>query len=158
MTMTETTMLTPRRLQPGDRVRLLSPASPPDPEKVATGIRLLEGWGLRVEVGTHAFDRHGHFLAGKDEDRLPDWNEALRDPGVRAIFSTRGGKVPIESRMHSTSLPPGVIRNRGSGSAISPSCTWLCGITAGSPAFRDRTWLGTNGISAATLPTGSAGH
>jgi len=92
MTMPETTMLTPRRLQPGDRVRLLSPASPPDPEKVASGIRLLEGWGLKVEVGAHAFDRHGHFLAGKDEDRLADWNQALRDPGVRAIFTTRGGK------------------------------------------------------------------
>jgi muramoyltetrapeptide carboxypeptidase len=85
-------MLTPRRLQPGDRVRLLSPASPPDPDKVAEGTRLLESWGLKVEVGTHAFDRHGHFLAGKDEDRLADWNEALRDPGVRAIFTTRGGK------------------------------------------------------------------
>ena len=92
MTMTETIMLTPRRLQPGDRVRLLSPASPPDPEKVAAGIRLLESWGLKVEIGAHAFDRYGHFLAGKDEDRLSDWNEALRDPGVRAIFTTRGGK------------------------------------------------------------------
>ena len=67
--MTETTMLTPRRLQPGDRVRLLSPASPPDPEKVAVGIRLLESWGLKVEIGAHAFDRHGHFLSGKNEDR-----------------------------------------------------------------------------------------
>ena len=73
-------------------MRLLSPASPPDPEKVAAGIRLLESWGLKVEVGAHAFDRNGHFLAGKDEDRLSDWNEALRDRGVRAIFTTRGGK------------------------------------------------------------------
>ena len=53
---------------------------------------MLESWGLKVEVGAHAFDRHGHFLAGKDEDRLADWNEALRDPGVRAIFTTTGGK------------------------------------------------------------------
>jgi muramoyltetrapeptide carboxypeptidase len=34
----------------------------------------------------------GHYLAGKDEDRLADINEALRDPQVRAIISTRGGK------------------------------------------------------------------
>jgi muramoyltetrapeptide carboxypeptidase len=47
---------------------------------------------LKVEIGAHVFDRHGHFLAGKDEDRLADFNEALKDPGVRAIFSTRGGK------------------------------------------------------------------
>jgi muramoyltetrapeptide carboxypeptidase len=38
------------------------------------------------------FDRHGHYLAGTDEDRLADLNNALRDPGVRAIFCTRGGK------------------------------------------------------------------
>lgn len=82
----------PMRLQPGDRVRFVSPASPPDPEKVGFGARMLEGWGLKVEIGAHVFDRHGHFLAGKDEDRLADLNEALRDPGVRAIFSTRGGK------------------------------------------------------------------
>ena len=80
------------RLQPGDRVRLLSPASPPEPEKVATGIHLLESWGLKPELGAHALDRHGHFLAGTDGDRLADWNDALRDPGVRAIFTTRGGK------------------------------------------------------------------
>ena len=53
---------------------------------------MLEGWGLRVEIGAHVFDRHGHFLAGKDDDRLADVNDALRDPGVRAIFSTTGGK------------------------------------------------------------------
>ena len=56
------------------------------------GVRLLEGWGLKAEVGAHALDRHGHFLAGKDDDRLSDWNDAVRDPGVRAIFTTRGGK------------------------------------------------------------------
>lgn len=82
----------PPRVQPGDRVRFVSPASPPEPEKVTFGARMLESWGLKVEIGAHVFDRYGHFLAGKDEDRLADLNEALRDPGVRAIFSTRGGK------------------------------------------------------------------
>jgi muramoyltetrapeptide carboxypeptidase len=53
---------------------------------------MLESWGLRVELGAHVFDRFGHFLAGRDEDRLADINDALRDPGVRAIFTTRGGK------------------------------------------------------------------
>jgi muramoyltetrapeptide carboxypeptidase len=82
----------PIRLQLGDRVRFVSPASTPEPEKVAFGARMLENWGLRVEIGAHVFDKHGHFLAGKDEDRLADLNEALRDPGVRAIFTTKGGK------------------------------------------------------------------
>lgn len=81
-----------QRLQPGDRVRFVSPASRPDAAKVARGVSILESWGLKVEIGAHAFDTHGHFLAGDDEDRLADLNEALRDPGVRAIFATTGGK------------------------------------------------------------------
>jgi muramoyltetrapeptide carboxypeptidase len=59
---------------------------------VAYGADILRSWGLRVEMGLHVFDRHGHFLAGRDDDRLADINDALRDPGVRAIFTTRGGK------------------------------------------------------------------
>src|SRR5262245_19122163 len=80
------------RLRAGDRVRILSPSSPPDRGSVERAASTLQGWGLRVEFGPHAFDRHGHFLAGRDEDRLADFNDALRDPGVRAIFTTRGGK------------------------------------------------------------------
>ncbi|WP_197679754.1 S66 peptidase family protein [Microlunatus soli] len=79
------------RLQAGDRVRLLSPASTPDEDLVARGVALLRQWGLQVEIGQHAFDRAG-YLAGNDPDRLADLNDALRDPNIRAIFATRGGK------------------------------------------------------------------
>ena len=85
-------MLIGPRLRPGDRVRIVSPASIPDRDQVAYGANILRSWGLLVEMGLHVFDRHGHFLAGRDEDRLADINDALRDPGVRAIFTTRGGK------------------------------------------------------------------
>jgi muramoyltetrapeptide carboxypeptidase len=46
---------------------------------------------LRVELGKYVFSKVG-YLAGTDEERLADMNEALRDVGVRAIFATRGGK------------------------------------------------------------------
>ena len=80
----------PAALRCGDTVRLVSPAGPPSRERVARGIELLSGWGLRVEVSPHAFDRHG-YLAGRDEDRLADLNAALVDPSVRAVVCTRGG-------------------------------------------------------------------
>ncbi len=51
---------------------------------------MLESLGLVPEIGAHALDRRG-FLAGRDEDRAADLNEAYRDPGVRAVFATRGG-------------------------------------------------------------------
>ena len=82
----------PARLKPGDRVRVVSPASPPEGPGVQRGVRILEAWGLKVELGAHVFARFGHYLAGRDEDRLSDINDALRDPGVRAIFTARGGK------------------------------------------------------------------
>jgi len=77
-------------LCPGDRVRLVSPASRPDRAWHTKSVAILEGWGLEVEVGDHAIDTWG-YMAGRDEDRLSDLNEAFRDRGVRAIVTTTGG-------------------------------------------------------------------
>jgi muramoyltetrapeptide carboxypeptidase len=73
-------------------VRVVSPASRPDPAQVQRGAAILSGWGLRVEIAAHAFDGWGHYLAGADDDRLHDIHEAFRDPDVRADFCTTGGK------------------------------------------------------------------
>jgi muramoyltetrapeptide carboxypeptidase len=78
------------RLQPGDRVRVLSPASFPSEEWAGQVMETLAGWGLRPELGVHALDRRG-FMAGTDADRLADFNDALRDPGVRAVIAALGG-------------------------------------------------------------------
>lgn len=81
----------PPPLRPGDKVRFVSPASSPDKDRVLANAEILKGWGLRVDFGEHAF-RKWSYLAGTDEERLADLNAALRDPDVRAIFTTRGGK------------------------------------------------------------------
>jgi muramoyltetrapeptide carboxypeptidase len=70
----------------------VSPASTPGRSEVAQGVELLRSWGLIVELGEHVFDQVGHYLAGTDEDRLADLNDAFRDRGVRAVLTTRGGK------------------------------------------------------------------
>lgn len=79
------------RLTAGDTVRLVSPASTPDESDVHTYVSFLEGLGFKVEIGRHALDCLG-YLAGSDDDRLADLNDAIRDPSVRAIIATRGGK------------------------------------------------------------------
>lgn len=84
-------IIVPACLHAGDRVRLVSPASTPTKEHVARIVTTLEAKGLRVEVGAHVLDTYG-YLAGNDEDRLADINGALRDPGIKAIIATRGGK------------------------------------------------------------------
>lgn len=89
----------PQRLQVGDRVRLVSPASTPPEAEVNATIEHLEKLGLKVELGKHVFDRLG-FLAGTDEARLSDFNDALRDPGIRAVIATRGGKGAYRIASH----------------------------------------------------------
>jgi muramoyltetrapeptide carboxypeptidase len=77
-------------VRPGDRVRLVSPASFPSIEWLNESIRILESWGLVVEVGEHAMDQWG-YMAGRNHERIADLNDAFRDPGVRAVITTRGG-------------------------------------------------------------------
>ena len=83
-------LLAAPRLRPGDRVRLVSPGSFPDRSLVDEYLAVLDRWGLVGEVAAHALDRWG-YMAGSDEHRLEDLNEAFRDPGVRAVVTTRGG-------------------------------------------------------------------
>ena len=81
----------PPRLKRGDVVRLVSPASTPTGEWVVQLTTMLEDLGLVVEVGQHVLDEHG-YMAGTDQDRLADLNDAFRDPRVKAVITTRGGK------------------------------------------------------------------
>jgi muramoyltetrapeptide carboxypeptidase len=70
---------------------VVSPASFPEADDwLERPLRVLSSWGLRVEVAQHAEDRWG-YMAGRDEDRLADLDDAFRDPGVRAIVASRGG-------------------------------------------------------------------
>lgn len=86
-------VILPAKLKPGDRVRFVSPASPVPKDGLKNGAKVLENLGLVVEYGEHVFDTHTlDYLAGKDEDRLSDINDALRDPDIKAIIATRGGK------------------------------------------------------------------
>jgi len=81
----------PVPLSTGDTIRFVSPASTPDKAHVDRQAAIFESWGLKVEYGKHVHDKYG-FLAGQDADRIADFNDAIRDPGVRAIYCTRGGK------------------------------------------------------------------
>ncbi|ASW57881.1 LD-carboxypeptidase [Plantactinospora sp. KBS50] len=69
---------------------LVSPSGPTRPERVARGVELLTGWGLRPLLAPHAYARHG-YLAGTDELRAADLNTAFADPEIRGVLCTRGG-------------------------------------------------------------------
>lgn len=83
----------PRRLTEGDRVVVASPSGPSPQDRIATGVALLRGWGLDVEVAPSAGARSQRFsyLAGDDEARAKDLQDAWCDPSVAAVLCARGG-------------------------------------------------------------------
>ncbi|MBY8873927.1 LD-carboxypeptidase [Micromonospora sp. PLK6-60] len=83
-------VLRPPVLRPGDPVLLVSPSGPTRPERVARGVELLTGWGLRPVPAPNAYARHG-YLAGDDALRAADLNAAFADPEIRGVVCTRGG-------------------------------------------------------------------
>ncbi|MEU7960130.1 S66 peptidase family protein [Micromonospora humida] len=90
MTADDPSVLRPPVLREGDTVLLVSPSGPTRPERVARGIELLTGWGLRPQVAPNAYARRG-YLAGDDALRAADLNAAFADPRVRGVICTRGG-------------------------------------------------------------------
>lgn len=86
-------LLRPPRLREGDRVRLVAPCSPVPRERLESAAGTLRGWGLEVEQAPHVHERHPRlpYLAGLDETRALDLQEAWCDPSVDAVFCVRGG-------------------------------------------------------------------
>jgi muramoyltetrapeptide carboxypeptidase len=80
----------PDRLRPGDRVAVVSPSGPCEPDHLEAGCDRLRAFGLDVVVGPHTLDRV-RYLAGSDADRAADLQAAWCDPEVRAVICARGG-------------------------------------------------------------------
>ena len=81
----------PRRLQPGDTVGLVAPASVTyESLELQIALEAVDAMGLNARVGPHVMDRFG-YLAGEDIDRASDINAAFADPDIDAVFALRGG-------------------------------------------------------------------
>lgn len=81
----------PKKLQKGDLIGLISPASSvDDPLKIEKGVNYLESQGYKVILGKNVGKYNG-YLAGHDEERLHDLHSMFENKNVRAIFCLRGG-------------------------------------------------------------------
>lgn len=80
----------PYRIRAGDRVAVVSPASPISPESLQSGLRVLDRLGVEFVLGKHVFDTADH-LAGADRDRAADLVAAWEDEKIQAILCSRGG-------------------------------------------------------------------
>lgn len=82
-----------RRLVPGDRVAVVAPSGIIPRERLDAGLDILRGWGLDPVAAPHVLDRHPglDYLAGADQDRARDLQQAWCDPSVAAVLCARGG-------------------------------------------------------------------
>ncbi|CAA0179379.1 LD-carboxypeptidase [Tenacibaculum maritimum] len=82
----------PPYLQKGDTIIILAPAGILKNRALVIdkAKMLAEKWGLKVLYGKHMFEQGNHF-AGTDEQRCEDFQKALDDPTIKAIWSARGG-------------------------------------------------------------------
>ncbi|WP_031088381.1 S66 peptidase family protein [Streptomyces sp. NRRL WC-3549] len=86
-------LLRPARLRPGARVAVVAPGGPVPADRLEAGLDLLRGWDLDPVVAPHVLDTHPtlSYLAGTDEHRAQDLQEAWCDPSVDAVLCARGG-------------------------------------------------------------------
>jgi muramoyltetrapeptide carboxypeptidase len=77
-------------LRRGDVVRIVAPAGPFDPVAFDEGIAVLERRGYVARFG-NGLRARARYLAGSDERRIDEWNEAVSDGEARAIWAARGG-------------------------------------------------------------------
>ena len=75
----------------GSRVAVISPASYPQPDRLAKGVEALGHLGFLPSVGRQALSKADHYFAGSAQARLEDLHAAFLDPAVGAIFCSRGG-------------------------------------------------------------------
>jgi muramoyltetrapeptide carboxypeptidase len=86
------TLIQPPYLKAGDTVAIVAPSGILNnrDKEVNQAKELLNSWGLNVVVGDFVFNKANHF-AGTDNERAEDFQKALDNPNIKAIWCARGG-------------------------------------------------------------------
>lgn len=85
-------LTTPPYLQKGDTIAIVAPAGILKGRKatIQKAKALAESWGLKVVLGKNLFNQNNHF-AGTDAERCEDFQKALDNKNIKAIWTARGG-------------------------------------------------------------------
>lgn len=84
-------LIQPPYLQKGDTVMILATAGIiNDSTFINNGVNLLKSWGLNVKLSNYLYEQNHHF-AGTDKHRLEDFQNAIDDDNIKAIWCARGG-------------------------------------------------------------------
>tara|TARA_B110000046_G_scaffold37485_1_gene40907 strand:+ start:7102 stop:8067 length:966 start_codon:yes stop_codon:yes gene_type:complete len=89
---TQERLITPPYLQKGDTIAIVAPAGilKNKEETIQKAKELAESWGLKVVFGKNLFNQNNHF-SGTDTERINDFQEALDNKNIKAIWAARGG-------------------------------------------------------------------
>jgi muramoyltetrapeptide carboxypeptidase len=82
----------PAALKKGDTIAIVAPAGilKNKIEVIEKAKKLVESWGLHVVLGENMFNNGKHF-SGTDKERTADFQKALDNPNIKAIWAARGG-------------------------------------------------------------------
>ena len=122
----------PPKLGDGSRVALVAPAGPLlERDDLTRAQALCRALAYEPLLGKNAHARHG-YLAGTDEERLSDFNSALSDPSIDAIWCIRGGygSIRLLDRLDYQALAahPKVVIGFSDISAVLNAITQLTGL------------------------------
>jgi muramoyltetrapeptide carboxypeptidase len=85
-------LTTPTYLKSGDTIAIVAPAGILKDRQatVQKAKKLVESWGLKVVLGKNLFNQNNHF-SGTDDERCQDFQDALDNKNIKAIWAARGG-------------------------------------------------------------------
>jgi muramoyltetrapeptide carboxypeptidase len=84
-------MLKPKKLRPGDKIAIVSPASAFLREEFDKGVAEIRRLGFEPVFEESVFAQHGGYLSGEGKVRARAFLNAWRDPSIRALIAVRGG-------------------------------------------------------------------
>jgi muramoyltetrapeptide carboxypeptidase len=90
--MNQHTLVRPAYLKAGDTVAIVAPSGILKNRQadIKRAQDLMRSWGLYTVLGDHLFADGNHF-AGTDAQRCADFQNAMDDPSISAIWTGRGG-------------------------------------------------------------------
>ena len=126
-------MINPPALKSGDRIALVSPASPFTREAFERGVAELQRLGYEPVYDDSVFDR-SMFTSGTETVRAAAFTRSWQDPRVAALMAVRGGYGSVQLlpalgalRLHET---PKLFIGYSDNTSLLSWLTCQCGITA----------------------------
>lgn len=83
-------LIKPKNLNQGDTICIIAPSGEVDEQKILKAKQYFENKGFKVKLGS-SITKQKNYLAGEDQERLNDLENAFKDKSVNVIICARGG-------------------------------------------------------------------